>query len=225
MTIRVVIVDDQEATRLGLSLQLRRQEGLELAGAASDGAEAVRLVARLAAAGSPPEVVLMDVRMPVLDGVGATARITARWPQVRVLVLTTFDRDEYAFGALRSGAAGFLLKDSPATDLVAAIRAVAGGETVLTSRVTRRVVDRAGLSGPGGARQAEAAALVARLTARERDVLTAVGRGLTNREIAEELVLSPASVKTYVARLLVKLDRRDRVQLVKLAYDSGLPTA
>ncbi len=224
MTIRVVIVDDQEATRLGLSLQLRRQEGLELAGSASDGAEAIRLLARLATAGTPPDVVLMAVRMPVLDGVAATERITARWPHMRVLVLTTFDQDEYAFGALRSGAAGFLLKDSPATDLVAAIRAVAGGETVLTSRVTRQVIDRAGLSGPGSARQAEAAALVERLTPRERDILTAVGRGLTNQEIAGELFLAPSSVKTYIARLLVKLGLRDRVQLVKLAYDSGLPT-
>lgn len=225
MTIRVIIADDQEATRLGLSLQLRRQEGLELVGSAADGEQAVALVAELADAGTSPDVVLMDVRMPVLDGVAATERITSTWPDVRVLVLTTFDSDEYAFGALRSGASGFLLKDSPVTDLVAAIRTVAGGDAVLSSRVTREVLGRSGVTGSSSPGAGRAAELVARLTPRETELLTAIGEGLTNQEIARTLYLSPSSVKTYVARLLTKLDRRDRVQLVKLAYDAGLIAA
>lgn len=221
----VVIVDDQEATRLGLSLQLKRQPGITVIGTAVDGLDAVHQVDELNAMGQAPDVVLMDVRMPRLNGIEATRRITRRWPLVRALVLTTFDQDDYAFGALRAGASGFLLKDAPASELIAGIHAVAAGDAVLSPRVTGEVIQRADLANterqpddePGRAHS-----IVQRLTEREREMLTAIGRGMTNQEIAHAFVLSPATVKTYVARLRTRCDQRDRVGLVILAYEAGL---
>lgn len=221
----VVIVDDQEATRLGLSLQLKRQPGITVIGTAVDGLDAVHQVDELNAMGQVPDVVLMDVRMPRLNGIEATRRITRRWPLVRALVLTTFDQDDYAFGALRAGASGFLLKDAPASELIAGIHAVAAGDAVLSPRVTGEVIQRADLANterqpddePGRAHS-----IVQRLTEREREMLTAIGRGMTNQEIAHAFVLSPATVKTYVARLRTRCDQRDRVGLVILAYEAGL---
>ena len=221
----VVIVDDQEATRLGLSLQLKRQPGITVIGTAVDGLDAVHQVDELNAMGQVPDVVLMDVRMPRLNGIEATRRITRRWQLVRALVLTTFDQDDYAFGALRAGASGFLLKDAPASELIAGIHAVAAGDAVLSPRVTGEVIQRADLANterqpddePGRAHS-----IVQRLTEREREMLTAIGRGMTNQEIAHAFVLSPATVKTYVARLRTRCDQRDRVGLVILAYEAGL---
>ncbi len=221
----VVIVDDQEATRLGLSLQLKRQPSITVIGTAVDGLDAVHQVDELNAMGQAPDVVLMDVRMPRLNGIEATRRITRRWPLVRALVLTTFDQDDYAFGALRAGASGFLLKDAPASELIAGIHAVAAGDAVLSPRVTGEVIQRADLANterqpddePGRAHS-----IVQRLTEREREMLTAIGRGMTNQEIAHAFVLSPATVKTYVARLRTRCDQRDRVGLVILAYEAGL---
>ena len=227
--IRVLVVDDDPGTRLGLSLMLRGEPDIEVAGTAEDGARAVETVDYLEQARTPVDVVVMDVRMPRLNGLDATRRITQRHAGVRVLVLTTFDRDDYAFGALRAGASGFLLKDAQAADLVAAVQAVARGDAVLASRITREVIARADLvhepvvADPTiSQRQLNARAAVAPLTPRERELLVAIGRGLTNAEIAGELYLSPASVKTYVVRLLAKLGLRDRVQVVILAYDSGV---
>lgn len=227
--IRVLIVDDDPGTRMGLSLMLRGEPDIEVAGTAEDGARAVSTVDYLAQARTPVDVVVMDVRMPQLNGLDATRQLTARHPDVRVLVLTTFDRDDYAFGALRAGASGFLLKDADVDDLVAAVRSVARGDAVLSPRITREVIARADLvhlpevAAPTiSQRQLAARAAVDTLTPRERELLVAIGRGLTNAEIATELYLSPASVKTYVVRLLAKLDLRDRVQVVILAYDSGI---
>ncbi|GAB78826.1 two component transcriptional regulator, LuxR family [Austwickia chelonae] len=221
----VVIVDDQEATRLGLSLQLKRQPGITVIGTAVDGLDAVGQIDELVSGGRIPDVVLMDVRMPRLNGVEATRRITRKWPFIRVLVLTTFDQDDYAFGSLRAGASGFLLKDAPASELIAGIQAVAAGDACLSPRITGEVIQRADLTDVHDARgdhPGHARSIVKRLTAREEEILTAIGRGLTNQEIATAFVLSPATVKTYVTRLLAKCDQRDRVGLVILAYESGL---
>lgn len=224
----VLIVDDQEATRLGLSLQLKRQPGITVIGTAVDGLDAIHQVGGVIAKGQVPDVVLMDVRMPRLNGIEATRWVTRKWPLVRVLMLTTFDQDDYAFGSLRAGASGFLLKDAPASELIAGIHAVAAGDAVLSPRITGEVIQRADLADterqpddePGRAH-----AIVQRLTKREREVLAAVGRGMTNQEIAHAFVLSLATVKTYVARLRAKCDQRDRVGLVILAYEAGLAKA
>jgi DNA-binding NarL/FixJ family response regulator len=211
--IRVVLVDDQELMRVGFRMVLGAQDDMEVVGEAGNGKEAVELVERLR-----PDVVLMDVRMPVLDGVEATKQITESGTS-KVLVMTTFDLDEYALSALRSGASGFLLKDTPPDHLVAALRSVASGDAVVSPSVTRRLLDRF-LGSAGG--QLRDAAMLDVLTEREREVLVLIAQGLSNTEIAKRLFLSEATVKTHVGRVLSKLDLRDRVQAVVLAYETGL---
>ncbi|PXY31600.1 response regulator [Prauserella muralis] len=211
--IRVVVVDDQELMRVGFRMVLGAQDDIEIAGEAGDGAEAVRLAEQLR-----PDVVLMDVRMPVLDGVEATKRIVEAGT-ARVLVMTTFDLDEYVYSALQGGASGFLLKDTPPDHLVSALRSVATGDAVVSPAVTRRLLDR--FLGGGQAPPRDASVLDV-LTEREREVLALVAKGLSNTEIAERLFLSEATVKTHVGRILAKLDLRDRVQAVVLAYETGL---
>jgi len=211
--IRVVVVDDQELMRAGFRMVLGAQDGIDLVGEAGDGAEAVRLAAELR-----PDVVLMDVRMPVLDGVEATKRIVDAGTS-RVLVMTTFDLDEYVYAALQGGASGFLLKDTPPAHLVSALHAVADGDAVVSPSVTRRLLDRF-VSVGGGPLRDESTLDV--LTEREREVLVLIGKGLSNVEIADKLFLSEATVKTHVGRILAKLGLRDRVQAVVLAYETGL---
>jgi DNA-binding NarL/FixJ family response regulator len=219
--IRVLLADDQELLRSGFRMVLAAQEGIEVVGEAGDGDEAVVLTGRL-----DPDVVLMDVRMPGVDGIEATRRLAAAAARARVLILTTFDLDEYAFSALRAGASGFLLKDVPPDQLTAAIRAVASGDAVVAPRITRRLLDAFAHELPveaaePGQRAADHARLH-ELTAREREVMLELATGRTNAEIAERLVLSEATVKTHVGRILAKLDLRDRVQAVILAYELGL---
>jgi DNA-binding NarL/FixJ family response regulator len=214
--IRVAVVDDQALVRSGFVVLLRSADDLEVVGEAADGRAAVELVAR-----ERPDVVLMDIRMPEVDGVEATRQITAdpRLAATRVLILTTFDLDEYVFAALRAGASGFLLKDTLPDDLLAAVRVVAGGESLLAPKVTRRLVEEF-LRAPGAAPKPVDG--LDELTSREREVLAAVARGLSNTEIAEALFISPATAKTHVSRLLTKLHARDRAQLVVAAYESGV---
>ncbi|MDD7917063.1 response regulator [Actinomycetospora callitridis] len=214
---RVLVVDDQAMVREGFGALLSAQEGLEVVGHAADGEEAVEAVDRLS-----PDVVLMDVRMPRLDGLAAARRILARHDAVRVLMLTTFDVDDYVYEALRAGASGFLLKDAPAEELVRAVRVVAGGEALLAPSVTRRLIaDFASRAVPARA----VSARIDVLTAREREVLVLIARGLSNGEIAAQLVLAEQTVKTHVGRILTKLDLRDRVQAVVLAYETGVVSA
>jgi DNA-binding NarL/FixJ family response regulator len=226
VTVRVVLADDQALLRKGFRMILEAEEGIEIVGEAADGSDAVRLVELYR-----PDVVLMDVRMPVLDGIEATRAITtsAAGNETRVLILTTFDLDEYAFSALRAGASGFLLKDVPPTELVGAIRTVARGDAVVSPRVTRRLLEEYsdklpdlsanGGKGPSGE---DAHPALEQLTDREREVLLAVADGLSNAEIAERLYVSEATVKSHVGRLLAKLGLRDRVQAVVFAFQSGL---
>ncbi|MGW4943275.1 response regulator [Actinoplanes sp. NPDC004185] len=210
----VLLVDDQALVREGMAMVLGRQPGLRIVGEADDGRAGIQL-ARL----HRPDVVLMDVRMPVLDGIEATREIVAHCPQTRVLILTTFDLDEYAFNGLRAGASGFLLKDARSADLVAAVRTVAAGEAVVSPRITRTLLDhyRAGPAAPP-----ERERLLEELTTREREVLVAIARGLSNTEIAGELFLSESTVKTHVGRVLAKLGARDRVHAVIWAHRHGL---
>jgi DNA-binding NarL/FixJ family response regulator len=219
VSIRLLIVDDQELVRTGFRLFLETQDGLEVIGEAGDGREAVERARELR-----PDVVLMDIRMPQMDGVEATARLAGAGiePPPRVLVLTTFDLDEYVFGALRAGAAGFLLKDAPRERLVEAIRVVHGGDALLSPSITRRLVeDYASRTDP----LEPPAALLGELTPREREVLVLVARGLANGEIAKRLVVTEATVKSHVGNLLLKLDLRDRVQAVVFAYEHGIVVA
>jgi len=213
--LRVVVVDDQELVRSGFALILERA-GIEVVGQASDGLEALDVALE-----TQPDVVLMDVRMPRLDGIEATRRLLAQLPDVRVLALTTFDLDEYVYAAVRAGASGFLLKDVSPAGLVDAVRAVSRGDTMLAPALTRRLLERFA-AGPAPGSLPES---VAKLSEREIDVLRLVARGLTNTAIGTELFLSEATVKTYVSRLLGKLGLRDRVQLAVLAYESGLVAA
>jgi DNA-binding NarL/FixJ family response regulator len=208
-----VVVDDQELMRVGFRMVLGAQADIDVVGEAGDGAQAIRLAAELR-----PDVVLMDVRMPVLDGVEATKQIVAAGT-ARVLVMTTFDLDEYVYAALQGGASGFLLKDTQPDHLVSALRAVASGEAVVSPSVTRRLLDR--FVGTGGSPVRDVRELDV-LTDREREVLVLIAKGLSNLEIAESLFLSEATVKTHVGRILAKLDLRDRVQAVVLAYETGL---
>jgi DNA-binding NarL/FixJ family response regulator len=219
--IRVALVDDQELVRAGFRMMLDAQPDMCVTGEAGDGLGAVALAARGAA-----DVMVMDVRMPRLDGVEAVRRICAagQWP--KVLMLTTFDLDEYAFAALKAGASGFLLKDVPPQELLFAIRAVHCGDSVVAPSTTRRLIDRfAPLLPAGTERAAPTAAGLAELTDREREVLVQVAAGLSNAEIATRLFVSEATVKTHVGRILAKLGLRDRVQAVVLAYETGLVRA
>ena len=215
--IRVVVADDQALVRSGFSVLLKSAGDIEVVGEAGDGREAVEVVAR-----QRPDVVLMDIRMPGTDGLEATRAITAdqRLAGTRVLILTTFDHDEYVFEAIRAGASGFLLKDTLPADLLAAVRVVAAGQALLAPSVTRRLMEEfvrrsaAGLGKPP--------TWLETLTTRETEVLGAVARGLSNTEIADSLFMSPATAKTHVSRLLTKLHARDRAQLVMLAYEAGV---
>ncbi|EXG80786.1 response regulator [Cryptosporangium arvum] len=211
--ISVVLADDQPLIRSALRVLLAETADLELVGEASTGTEAVALARE-----HRPDVVVMDLRMPELDGIAATAKIAETLPDTRVVVLTTFDDDEYLYGALRAGASGFLVKDMGLDDILAAIRVVAGGDALIAPSVTRRLVDTLAGRTPAPAARPS----IAGVTDREREVLTLVGRGLSNAEIAAELFISIATAKAHVARLLTKLDARDRVQLVILAYQFGL---
>jgi DNA-binding NarL/FixJ family response regulator len=214
-TIRVVIADDQAMVRAGFRLLLDAEPGIEVAGEASDGEEAVRVSRRVR-----PDVILMDVRMPVLDGIAATERVLAdAAATVRVLVLTTFDLDEYVFGALRAGASGFLLKDAPPEQLIVGIRTVAAGDALLAPAITRRVIERFAELPAGPPRPP--AALTA-LTPRELEVLRQVARGRSNAEIGAALFISETTTKTHVGRLLSKLGLRDRVHAVVYAYEHGV---
>ena len=212
--IRVLVADDQALMRTGFRMILDAQEDLEVVGEAIDGADAIRQFERLR-----PDVVVMDVRMPAMDGIEATRRLTAADPPARVLILTTFDLDEYVYEALRAGASGFLLKDRPPEELVAAVRIVASGEALLAPSVTRRLIEEFARRTPA-VEQDETR--LAQLTEREREVLVLMARGLSNAEIATALYVAETTVKTHVGRVLNKLRLRDRAQAVVLAYESGL---
>jgi DNA-binding NarL/FixJ family response regulator len=215
--IRILLVDDQPLLRQGFGLVLSGEEDLLVVGEAGDGIEAVRM-ARM----TQPDVVLMDVRMPRADGIEATRQIVRQLPEVRVLILTTFDLDEYAFAALAAGASGFLLKDVASAELVAGIRSVAAGDAVVAPRITRRLLEEFATGLAPASPPAPAPTGLSELTVREREVFDHMATGRSNAEIAAALVLSEATVKTHVGRVLVKLGLRDRVQAVILAYESGL---
>jgi DNA-binding NarL/FixJ family response regulator len=215
--VRVLIVDDQPLLRTGFRMILSSDPLITVVGDVGDGNAAIAETARLT-----PDVVLMDVRMPALDGIEATRRILAGGSTTRILILTTFDLDEYAFTALAAGASGFLLKDVPPSELIAAIHAIATGDAVVSPRITRQLLDRYAAQLPTPAPPASGNPRLERLTQREREVLTAISTGLSNAEIAELLVLSEATVKTHVTRILTKLELRDRVQAVVFAYSHRL---
>jgi DNA-binding NarL/FixJ family response regulator len=223
--IRVLIADDHELVRAGFAVLVESADDLEVVGLAANGQQAVELARERL-----PDVVLMDIRMPVLDGLAATRRILRENPRIRVLVLTTFDLDEYVYAALKGGANGFLLKDTPPADLLAGIRVVARGEAMLSPSITRQLIEQyvvaasasASFTGSAPGRGGER---LPTLTEREREVLALVARGLSNAEIAEALVISPTTAKTHVGRLLTKLDARDRAQLIVIAYENGIVTA
>ena len=222
MTISVLLVDDQSLLRMGFRMVLEAEDDLVVVGEAADGATAASMAAALR-----PDVVLMDVRMPGTNGIEATEQITATLPEVRVLILTTFDLDEYAFAALRAGASGFLLKDTKPADLVEAVRTVYRGDAVIAPRVTRRMLELFGTRLPSATdpetdRAGDLEDELSDLTPREREVLMALARGLSNAEIAAQLVVSEATIKTHVGKVLGKLGLRDRVQAAIFAYESGL---
>ncbi|MET9417478.1 response regulator transcription factor [Streptomyces klenkii] len=215
--VRVLLVDDQPLVRSGLRVIMADHPDLEVVGEASTGAEAVQLVGDIR-----PDVVVMDIRMPGMDGIEATRLITAGPAAARVLVLTTFDEDDHVYGALRAGASGFMVKDMALDDILAAIRVVAAGDALIAPGVTRRLI--AEFAGRPEAAPARSSRLVEGITEREREVLTLVGRGRSNTEIAEDLFITVATAKSHVSRLLTKLGARDRVQLVITAYEMGLVT-
>jgi RNA polymerase sigma factor (sigma-70 family) len=210
----VLIADDQALVRVGLRKILEAEPDTTIVGEAADGEDAVAAARRLR-----PDVVLMDIRMPVLDGIEATRRIATAQPATHVLILTTFGLDGYVYDALRAGASGFMLKDAPPEEIAAAVRIVAGGEALLAPAVTRTVIEEFARRRPAAA---AAPAALDELTAREREVLDLLARGMSNSEICERLVISEATTKTHVARILQKLDLRDRVQAVIYAYESGI---
>ncbi len=212
--VKVVVVDDDDLMRAGLRSVLSSDDAIEVVGEARDGREAVSRVPRLA-----PDVVLMDVRMPEMDGIAATAQLLADSSAAKILIVTTFEHDEYVFGALKAGASGFLLKRSSPEELIAGIHTVAAGEALLAPSITKRVVDR--MASQPVPRAADDSAL-AELTPREREVLGLLARGMSNREIAQALVVEENTVKSHVKRVLMKLDLRDRVQAVIFAYETGL---
>ncbi|MFJ7907442.1 response regulator [Kitasatospora sp. NPDC096204] len=216
MTIRILIADDEALLRMAFATVLEAQPDMAPVGEAADGAQAVHLARQLR-----PDVVLMDVRMPGMDGIEATRQVVGACPGSRVLILTTFDLDEYAFAGLNAGASGFLLKNTRPEELLTAIRNVAAGDAVISPRITRRLLENARPHLPGG-RSAENDERLARLSAREREVLVQVGRGLSNAEIAAALYLAEATVKSHLGRILHKLDLRDRIQAVVFAYESRL---
>jgi DNA-binding NarL/FixJ family response regulator len=217
VNIRVVVADDQVLVRSGFTMLLSGEPDIEVVGEAGNGAECVALVAK-----ERPEVVLMDVRMPVMDGLEATRRISEdpSLSDTKVLILTTFDLDEYVHEALRAGASGFLLKDTLPTDLINAVRVVAAGDALISPKITRRLIEEFARRPEAG----DTSAVLDQLTDREREVLETVARGHSNAEIAEALYVSHATVKTHISRLLMKLDARDRAQLVMIAYETGLVT-
>ncbi len=217
--IRVLLVDDQSLVRMGFRMILEAETDIEVVGEAGDGAAAVSMTAALR-----PDVVLMDVRMPGVDGIDATAAITAAGGPARVLILTTYDLDRYVYAGLRAGASGFLLKDAPPADLLAAIRTVADGAAVLAPSTTRRLIDRFVPLLPDPERATRRDSLLGTLTDREREVFLLLARGKSNREIASALFLSESTIKIHVGHILAKLNLRDRVQAVVLAYESGLIT-
>jgi DNA-binding NarL/FixJ family response regulator len=214
-TVRVAVADDQALVRSGFAVLLRSADDIEVVGEAANGLEAVELVTR-----EKPDVILMDIRMPEMDGLEATRRITGSDAETRVLILTTFDLDEYVFTALRAGASGFLLKDTQPEELLTAVRVVAAGEALLAPKVTRRLIEQF-VQEPARS-PIEQRPELDTLTERELEVLGAVARGLSNAEIGEQLFMSHATAKTHVSRLLSKLYARDRAQLVMLAYESGI---
>jgi DNA-binding NarL/FixJ family response regulator len=221
MTTRVLLADDQELMRMAFRMVMDTQPDLEVVGEASNGLEAVEATRSL-----EPDVVLMDVRMPELDGVQATRSIVDSQSSARIIILTTFDLDEYVYAALRAGASGFLLKDAPPSELLSAVRAVASGDAVVAPSVTRRLLSRYAdrLPGPAAGQDRDEDRRMALLTAREREVMLHVAESLSNAEIAERLVVSEATVKSHVGRILAKLELRDRVQIVVFAYESRLIT-
>jgi DNA-binding NarL/FixJ family response regulator len=216
--VTIILVDDQPLLRKGFRMVLEEEPGIDVVGEASDGAAALSLARR-----HHPDVVVMDVRMPRMDGIEATQAILAAEPRTRILILTTFDLDEYAFGALRLGASGFILKDILPSEFVRAIRSVADGDAVIAPSVTRRLLDTFAHQIPDPHRPAEAAhPELSQLTAREREILTELAGGLSNAEIAERLFVAETTVKTHLGRILTKLGLRDRVQAVVYAYEAGL---
>jgi DNA-binding NarL/FixJ family response regulator len=217
--IRVLLVDDQSLLRMGFRLILEAEPDMEVVGEAGDGASGVSMASAL-----HPDVVLMDVRMPGMDGIRATASIIEAGPASKVLILTTFDLDQYVFAGLKAGASGFMLKDAPPAELLAAIRTVAGGDAVLAPTTTRRLIDQFAPLLPDPGKQQDRDAVLSKLTDRERTVFAELAAGRSNREIATELHLSEGTVKIHVGRILTKLGLRDRVQAVVLAYESGLIT-
>lgn len=218
--IKVLLVDDQSLIRMGFRMVLEACDDIEVVGEAADGKTALSMVRALR-----PNVVLMDVRMPNMNGIEATGEIVRENPEVKVLILTTFDLDEYAFGALRAGASGFLLKDAKPEELIAAIRAVAGGDATISPRITKKMLDMFAPQLPGEESEAAAAAdsaALASLTERETEVLKLIAQGMTNQELADKLFISMTTVKTHVGNILNKIGARDRVQAVIFAYENGL---
>ena len=217
--IRILLVDDQSMLRKGFRLFLNAEDDLDVVGEAGDGATAVTMAETL-----QPDVVLMDIRMPGMDGIQATSLIVAGRPQSRVLILTTFDLDEYVIAGLKAGASGFLLKDAPTADLLAAIRTIAGGDAIIAPTITRRLLDQFAASLPNPVAPGPATTRLDELTERERTVFAELARGRSNREIATTLLLSEGTVKIHVGKILAKLGLRDRIQAVVLAYETGLIT-
>jgi DNA-binding NarL/FixJ family response regulator len=217
--IRILLVDDQSMLRKGFRLFLNAEDDLAVVGEAGDGATAVTMARTL-----EPDVVLMDVRMPGMDGIQATSLIVAAQPHSRVLILTTFDLDEHVIAGLKAGASGFLLKDAPTADLLAAIRTIAGGDAIIAPNITRRLLDQFAAKLPDPASTTPVTTLLDELTERERTVFAALARGRSNREIATDLHLSEGTVKIHVGKILSKLGLRDRIQAVVLAYETGLVT-